>query len=124
MAKSKDFLLGAYKQHNKMKYVWEQTLLTTQRTKGFQSLSEPEPSGRIHPMTGREKMDSREEGSCLESLQKGDLKGRWSMSRRVGRGLPFAATRMHLEIVMLNEDAYLCQKEKVKYCTISHICGI
>ena len=46
------------------------------------------------------------------------------MSRRAGRGLPFVATRMDLEIVMLSEDAYLCQKEKVKYCMLSHICGI
>ena len=46
------------------------------------------------------------------------------MSRRAGRGLPFAATRMGLEIVMLSEDAYLCQKEKVKCSVISHICVI
>ena len=35
--------------------------------------------------------------------------------------MPFASTRMHLEIIMLNE---VSQKEKDKYHMISLICGI
>ena len=37
--------------------------------------------------------------------------------------MPFAATWMSLELVILSEGSQT-EKEKNKYCTLMHICGI
>ena len=62
--------------------------------------------------------------SINRGMDKGDMVHTYSgilFSHKRNEIMPFAATWMDLEMIILSE---VSQTEKDKYCIISHICGI